>query len=159
MHNEGDPKYGDLPAVRTVDPPLPLLRIPAGAPDAAKEAAGAAAKIVWLDPSSAAGRLRTAVERVLDDQGVSVTTASGARKSAHARIEEFQKKNQLAGDAMMAVKWIGNSGAHDNELTISDVLDGAIVLELALKVIYDTTDAETIKHIQAINAAKGVPKK
>jgi Tfp pilus assembly protein PilZ len=34
------------------------------------EAVAAAAKIIWLDPSSAANRLRTAVERVLDHQKV-----------------------------------------------------------------------------------------
>jgi hypothetical protein len=160
VYNNGDPEHGDygnLLMVRTIDPHFHLLRVPDSSPEPAKAAIASAAKIIWLDPSSAAGRLRTAVERVLDDQGISATIASGGWRNADRRISEFQKSNPLAGDAMMAVKWIGNSGAHDDQLTSTDVLDGATVLELALKVVYDMTDAATIDHINAINAAKGLP--
>lgn len=165
--NNGDPEYGqygELLQLKTFDPSLPLLEVPAGVPDEVTEAiAAAAAKIIWLDPSSAANRLRTAVERVLDDQKVRKTrlTKKNTRQrlTAHARIEEFKPKNLAASEAMMAVKWMGNDGTHYSGMTATDVLEGATVLQLALKAIYDKSGAETLKLIKAINKAKGLPKK
>jgi hypothetical protein len=60
---------------------------------------------------------------------------------------------------MMAVKWIGNDGTHDIDMTVADVVEGATVLQLALKAIYDKSDVETLKLIKAINKAMGMPKK
>ena len=44
-------------------------------------------------------------------------------------------------------------------MSVVDVLEGAMVLQLALKAIYDKSDAETLKLIKKINKAKGLPKK
>jgi hypothetical protein len=166
VENNGDPKYGEygeLLQVRTFDPPLSLLEVPTGVPTEVADAIAAAATIIWLDPSSAANRMRTAVERVLDHQKVRKTrlTTKNTRQrlTAHARILEFKPKNPDATAAMMAVKWLGNDGTHYSGLTVSDVLEGATVLAVALKAIYDKPDAATIKLIKAINKAKGLPKK
>lgn len=165
VHNNGEPEYGDygeLYRLKSFDPPLALADVPSSAPPSVKDAVAASARIVWLDPSSAANRLRTAVERVLDDKRVKKTRINNGgtrvRMTTHARIEQFRLKDQLAGDAMMAVKWIGNEGTHESELTIQDVLDGATVLQLALKVVYDKADLETRRRITAINKARGLPR-
>lgn len=161
VENNGDPKwgdYGDLLRIRTAVPPLPLIREPAGTPDSARAALHAAAGVVWTDPGSAAGRLRTGLERILDDQKIADKRSGGGRISAHDRVVDLGKQHTMAGDALMAVKWIGNEGAHDDELTASDVVDGAAALELALQLLYDSgPDPDLLKYIQAVIAAKGVP--
>lgn len=46
-------------------------------------------------------------------------------------------KNQEASDALEAVKWIGNTGSHEANLSVSDVLDGVEMLGHALRSIFD----------------------
>ena len=164
--NNGEPAYGDygdLFQVKWFDPPLTLLDVPPSAPQAVKDAVSAAARIVWVDPSAAANRLRTAVERILDDKRVKKTFidkhGKRQRSSAHRRIEAFTPTNKTAGDAMMAVKWVGNEGTHDSELSITDVLDGAGMLQVAVTAVYDEAAIETRRRIAAINRARGLPKK
>lgn len=166
VENNGEPgygQYGELFQLKTFDPPLSILELPSAVPTEVAEAVEAAARVVWLDASSAANRLRTAVERILDHQGVRKTMITKKRTrrrlSAHERIEVFELKSKAAADAMMAVKWIGNDGTHESDMSVADVLEGATVLQLALKAVYDKSDAETLKLIKGINKTKGLPKK
>jgi hypothetical protein len=62
-------------------------------------------------------------------------------------------------DALEAVKWIGNGGSHDDKLTATDVLDGAEILELAVKALYDRTEAELMSKVRSINKRRGLPQK
>lgn len=76
--------------------------------------------------------------------------------TVHGRIELFRKaspKNRDVADALLAVKWIGNDGSHGAELTLLEVLDGADVLGLAVRSLYDQTDAAILEKAKAIVAA------
>ncbi|NUK27898.1 DUF4145 domain-containing protein [Streptomyces lunaelactis] len=78
----------------------------------------------------------------------------------HQRIENFKKMKpdySDAADALLATKWIGNVGSHEDALKISDVLDGAEMINFALVEIYDTS-RDAVKRMAAdITARKGMP--
>lgn len=155
-------EYDEFYRLRFAWPALTLVETPAATPNEVTSAIMAASACLWVDPNSAANRLRFAIELLLTQQKVKrfAVTRNGkrARLTTHARITEFKISNQLAGEALEAVKWIGNSGSHDAELASADVIDGAEMLGYALRLIYDRTDANIQKRIRAVNRAKGLPK-
>lgn len=164
--NDGDPTlgtFGDIYRVRYVNPPLMILIVPTGTPKPVEDAVESASVILWLSPSAAANRLRHAVEELLTARKVKKTTIGKNGKrvklTLHDRIVAFSKTHSDVADALEAVKWIGNGGSHDSDLTVPDVLTGAEILDLAIKALYDKSDAALKAKVKAINKAKGLPKK
>ncbi|ACU77761.1 conserved hypothetical protein [Catenulispora acidiphila DSM 44928] len=131
-------------------PALPLLEDTSLCPRNVLERVNAAAKILWLDPSSAANRLRSATEALMDSQRI----AFG--KTLHARIEEFRKTEPAAAELLLAVKWVGNAGSHGDVLGLGDVLDGVEIFDHALRLLYDTSSAEIVRKAAEISARKGL---
>ena len=161
-------QYADFLRLRTSIPALTLMTPPAGTPTEVVEAIESASKVLWTDPNSAANRLRFAIKSLLTALGQRRYTRSkpnnGApatrrRLTTHARIAEYRKDHTEAGDALLAVKWIGNSGSHDSQLTVSNVLDGADMLAYALRLIYDKSDETMRRRIAEVNKRKGLPAK
>ncbi len=94
--------------------------------------------LIWLDPASAANHARAAVELLMDYLGVrKVEITKGDRKrkylSLHRRIILFQKREPALGSALLAVKWIGNSGSHPSGVQVLDIFDAYDILEHALE--------------------------
>lgn len=153
--------FAEFLRLRYCQPPLQVAVLPDGTPDEVKAAVVAASAVLWVDPGAAANRLRFAIEELLTARGIRRYETRGGsrfRLSTHKRIQEFKKKAPVAGDALEAVKWIGNSGSHDDELTTTDVLNGVDLLRHALRVMYDKEDLLVQKRIKAINKARGIPK-
>jgi DNA polymerase III delta prime subunit len=144
-------------------PHLPLIESYALCPSPVQERVDAAAKIIWIDPSSAANRLRSAVEALMDDQGIPRKRVRDGRAhdvSLHSRIDSFKvarPAHTAVADLILAVKWIGNVGSHDHRLRISDVLDGVEILDHTLDQIYDSSKDEIRRKAADIAARKGVP--
>ncbi len=143
---------------------LPALRIiwpPPRTPAPVVQAIESAAAVIWLDPSAAANRLRVAIEEVLTHYGMprfQILNGKRRRLSTHERITEFRKYEGVA-DSLEAVKWIGNQGSHESALSATDVLDGAELLNYALKGLYDTSDNEIQRRIRDVNKRRGLPRK
>ena len=99
----------------------------------------------------------------MDDQGILRKTVGGGKirdVSLHNRIENFRSAKPQYADAaglLLAVKWIGNVGSHDDRLQISDVLDGIEILDYTLALVYDDTADEIKKKAAEITARKGIP--
>ena len=78
----------------------------------------------------------------MDDQAIAkkTKTKKGTFESLslHGRLERFAKKFPEVGQALLAVKWLGNSGTHSSELTASDSLDGFELLSFALDEIFES---------------------
>jgi hypothetical protein len=144
--------------VRFIDPALPVLNYPQPTPEPVKEAVAAASAVVLVHRDSAANLLRQAVERLLDAQGVRKTTVGkkGARVrlKTHDRIVKFAAGNADAAAVLEAVKWIGNSGSHEAQLTLEQVLAGAEYLSLALRILYDRRYADVLKRAREVNRRK-----
>lgn len=142
-------------------PPLPIVLIPAGAPEEVRARVTEASRVIWTDPGAAANRLRLAIEELLNKLRIKKTTISKrgnrVRLNTHDRILLLKQKNVRAGETLEAVKWIGNQGSHDGgKLTATDVLDGAELLAYALKLLYDTTEVDIARRVKAINKSKGL---
>lgn len=154
VFNEGDPalgQFGSIFQLRYVNPVLPLFDIPPATPTKIRDCILSASEIIWVSPSSAANRLRFAVEEVLTAEKVPPL------KNTHARIEIYSKYKAELADALMAVKWIGNLGSHDDVLTTQDVFDGVEILSHVVTALYGTEADALAARIKAINDAKGVP--
>lgn len=63
-------RYQTFLQVHFIEPALRLFHIPSATPDAIGKAVESASAVMWVSLSSAANRLRYAVEEVLDDKGV-----------------------------------------------------------------------------------------
>ncbi|MFC7841921.1 DUF4145 domain-containing protein [Streptomyces sp. NPDC057382] len=145
-------------------PALPLLENRKLCPPEVGERVDAAAKILWLDPSAAANRIRAAVEALMDDRGVirKQLNAKGKvdRLDLHARISKFKKalpQHADAADLLLAVKWIGNVGSHEDVLRVPDVLEGVEFLDHALSQIYGRSPDDVKKRAAEVTARRGRP--
>lgn len=153
--------YADFLRLRHAQPALRLVDCPDGTPETVLAAVAGASRVVWSDPGSAANRLRVATEELLTAQGVArYRNAKGKRLRipAGSRIKAFEARKPKPAEALMAVKWIGNEGSHTDDLPLVDVLDGADMLGMALRLLYDTTEAELRRRIRSINKTKGLPR-
>lgn len=164
VFNEGDPSlgtFGNLYRVCFVSPPLLVFHAPSATPFAVKRAIESASQILWLSPSASANRLRQAVDVLLTAKKVrrtAVTTKGKRTKfTLHQRIEVFRSTHPDVAEALEAVKWIGNDGSHDTRLTVADVLTGSEILELAVRSLYDESDALLKAKVNTINRSKGLP--
>ncbi len=89
-------------------------------------------------------------------------TRNGKRRtlSTHERIAALKAKQPVAATSLEAVKWVGNQGSHASfQLTATDCVESALYLDHALRVLYDTSDAEIIKKAKAVNRAKGIKRR
>ena len=105
--------------------------------------------LFWQDPSSAGNKLRQAVERLMDH--LQVATGS----SLHQRLVDFAKSQADLGDRLLAIKWIGNAGSHQSDLTSKDVIDAYALMEYVLHTLFDSARDETAVIASDINARKG----
>ncbi|WP_157570782.1 DUF4145 domain-containing protein [Microtetraspora malaysiensis] len=144
-------------------PALTLVDCPVGTPESVVAAGRVAAEIVWIDPAGAAGRLRVAVEELLTAQRVPrfrMAAKPGkpikrVRRTTHQRIELFAQRKPQVEQVLMAVKWIGNTGSHEGSLGIEDVLEGAEMLGLALRLLYDPSQPNLMRRVAAVNRHSG----
>jgi hypothetical protein len=154
-------EYDDMFRLRFALPALPILTLPAETPKDVKQAIEHASRVLWIDPSAAANRLRFAIEALLTHLRIPrfvISKGKRSRVTTHVRIVKLKKSKLDAGEALEAVKWIGNSGSHEDTLTVSDVLDSAVMFGRALRLIYNRSDQELQRRIRAVNKAKGIPR-
>jgi hypothetical protein len=72
----------------------------------------------------------------------------------HDRIELFRTHRPAEADALLAAKWLGNAGAHNEEVTRGDVFDMYDILERVLDLMYGNVSAVE-RLISSINTARG----
>ena len=162
----GPNEYDNSMKVKFFEPPLLLIDGNSNAPDQVCSLVNSASVVLWSDPASAANRVRSAVEELLNRQHVRKTfqdrKGKTRRHTAHQRIELLKAKGQPkycnAADLLMAVKWIGNDGSHGSAVSVSDVLDGVELMNEALDLIYETRTLDLQRKAALINKAKGLPK-
>jgi hypothetical protein len=121
--------------------PMPdVIKIPPKCPNNIKEELRSAFALLWADPGAAAGRLRVALERLMDSLGLPKRRKDKNGKlfdlSLHHRIELFQKR-EPTGVQLMALKWLGNTGSHEGAVSRKDLLDAFEILEHSLAEVID----------------------
>lgn len=140
--------------------PVPIpINLPEAVPGNIKEAIAAAAALVWASSEAAGNQIRQLVELFLTDAGIPTETAKGRYISTHSRIEQFQKIDPENGEALLAVKWLGNSSSHPGGLSRENVLDAFDMIEFVFENRYGTAKATLKAKIAAILTHKGPPDK
>jgi hypothetical protein len=149
--------YSSYYVVTHLHPPMLIMPIPVSAPDEVREGLLRASRVLFADPGLAATALRATVERFLTAQGVAAATPTGKFRGADDRIKEWARSDPSRppiANLLLAVKWLGNAGTHeDSDLSTTEVLDGARVLDEAFHRLFTGPDIDA--HAQLINAARG----
>ncbi|WP_194814593.1 DUF4145 domain-containing protein [Nocardia sp. XZ_19_385] len=140
--------------VRTVYPPIEIVQIPQGTPESVGSALLDASAVAWQNPGAGVALLRSSVERLMDEQAIAATTASGGFRPLHHRLAEFEKNNPDVGELLLATKWVGNQGVHPGGLAATDFLDVAEFIELSLDLLYQKDTSALRARAQRILAAK-----
>ena len=140
-----------------ISPPIPIVHVPQGTPEAVNNALRRSFGLYWSNPGAAATTIRQAVELMLDVFGVSreSNAARPARLSLHRRLGILAETDIDTADRLRAIKWIGNSGAHDSVLKHEDTLDAYEILEHVLDEKFHERHARVALLTAKINAARG----
>jgi hypothetical protein len=161
---EYDSEYGhsfllDRLEPKYFSPAPPIISVPPQCPKKVSVQIFSSSALFWSSPPSAANGVRIAVELLMDDQRVprkgKTTTGRFQPLSLHARIERYANKRADVGEALLAIKWLGNSGSHSARLRPTDVLDGFELLENALEEVYDDKSSRLKGITVSINRRKG----
>jgi len=138
---EGGMTWSDYFAPRYCYPMPDIIEMPQKCPKEVKIELRGAFALFWADPGAAAGRLRVALERLMDNLGVQKRRKGKNGKvldlSLHQRIELFQRRQPAAGTQLMALKWLGNAGSHEGAVSRKDLLDALEILEHSLAELID----------------------
>ena len=140
-------------------PPIPLIDVPVGTPRSVRDILDEAFAVFWVSNGGCANRLRVLVERILDAKRVPKTKVGkgGKRKRmcAHDRIKLLRGRQKDIGEALLALKFLGNEGSHESKLIKEDVLDAFQIVEHVLSKLYDKSRVETAKIIEDVNKRRG----
>lgn len=129
-------------------PAPPLFPIAKNLPQEVKKELKLAFQLYWSDRSASTSRLRTSLERILDDQGIAANKpdkAGGLRRlTLFERIDIFEKeKNEVEiAESMNAMRIVGNLGTHGDEVTEGDYFDLIDVFEDAISEVYEHKTAK-----------------
>lgn len=143
-------------------PSLKIINVPGLVPANVKLAIEESFRLFFLDCSSCANKLRTAVELLLTSFKVKrFTVSNGKRKSInlHSRLDIFKNSSHRFSkyaDNLLAIKWIGNKGSHSSDnIKHKELLETYDILDHVLGSMY----VDPIRRINAltdrINKNKG----
>lgn len=116
--------------------PMPrIIELPPKTPEKIVEELEASFRSFWNDTTATANHIRTAVEHLMTFVRITRRTKKGNKfiyRNLHQRIEAFSIKNSIIGSQLMAIKWLGNSGSHGEEIEKHDLLDAFEIIEHVL---------------------------
>jgi len=126
--------------------PMPdIFDFPAKCPDEVMRKLRESFALFWSSRAACAGRIRVALESLMGHLGIPEKkkdkTGGYFDLTLHQRIDAFAKNEPAIGQELMALKWLGNSGSHDSEVSRDDLLDAFEIMEHALDEIIDRRSA------------------
>ncbi len=136
-------------------PTIKLFKIPDQTPDSIKNELSKSFALFWSQPSACANSLRKTVERIVDDL---IGKPLSLRESLNNRIEKLSEEYKDLKLFLMATKWIGNDGSHEeSELSHYDVIMGFRFIEKSLIELYESKKIDLNLIAQKINKEKRSP--
>ena len=131
--------YEDYFAPKACHPMPDIFELPVKCPDEVASELRAAFAVFWSNKAACASRIRVAVEQLMNHIGVPKRKkrANGTYfdLTLHGRVDAFAKKEPAIGPQLMALKWVGNTGSHDSNVSGADLLDAFEILEHSLREI------------------------
>ena len=144
-------------------PNLKLFELPSNCPDSISNPIEESFKLFFASPSAAANYVRKAIEQLLTEQKVKRYDRKGGKLtyvSLHRRIGLLPSKYEEFKQVLMAIKWLGNAGSHDNSaVTQDDVLDSYEFVEHVINEIYASKKKDIVARAKKVNKSKGPIKK
>lgn len=156
-YGEDGPYYSGFYRCEQLYPHVLLLTVPESTPPDVQLAIHRAGRVILSDPGLAATALRSGVERFLTHEGIGAKDENDRFVSAAKRIKTWG--NAAPGRLEIArlfdaARWLGNTGTHeDSDITVDEVLQGAMILDEAFHRMYTGPDVDLLA--QRINDAKG----
>ena len=143
---EGDTEWENYFSPKMCHPMPDIFTLPTKCPEEVKQELRASFALFWSNRAACAGRIRVALECLMTHLGVPKRKKNAKGKffelSLHARIDAFAASAPTIGPQLIALKWLGNSGSHDGEVSKNDLLDAFEILEHALGEIIDQRSAK-----------------
>jgi hypothetical protein len=135
--------------------PMPhIIAIPKQCPGNVALELESAFSLFWSSPAACAGRIRVALELLMDQLGVPKRKKSSKGGlydlPLHDRLEHFSVKAPAVAQHLMALKVLGNAGSHVAEVKQVDLLDAFEILEHALGEIVDRRTARIAELTQSL---------
>jgi len=140
-NEEGTMGWNSYFAPRWCSPMPDIFEFPSKCPEKVKEQLKTSFRLFWADHAASASKVRIALEYLMDHLGVQKRKKEKNGKfsdlSLHQRVEIFQKGEPAIGSQLMALKWLGNTGSHEANISRDDLLDAFEILEHALGELID----------------------
>lgn len=135
-----------------IHPAPAVFKIEKSYPNDVSRLCRSAFHLFWVDPAACGNKIRAAVERLLDDQGIEKTikdragTPQLSKKgypqpvSLNKRLKTFKTKGKVQSqcfDALDSIRWLGNSSSHVSLDTDKySVFKSLVILRSVLEAIY-----------------------
>lgn len=161
-HGNQEQVWSDYFRPKFFEPPLKIITIPTDCPESVKTPLIESFRLLFSSPSASANNIRIALEHLLNELKITrYKLVAGKRRivSLHERISKIPAKYDELKDLMLAVKWLGNAGSHDNDsMTLDDVFDAYEMTEHVLHEIYETKKKKLKALAKMVNKKKGPTK-
>jgi hypothetical protein len=140
--------------------PMPhIIELPQKCPNNIKKELIAAFSLFWLNRPACAGRIRVSLEMLMDHMSVpNKRKAKNGRDlelTLHERIDAYSAKDPQFGSYLMALKWLGNTGSHEGDISKADILDAFEILEHALVEILDNRNEKVAELAKKLHEKHG----
>lgn len=153
---------GDLVTVlspRMFTPPLDIFSITRKCPNDVRLELREAFKLYWSDIPGGMNHIRKAVELIMDHLRVprKKRTKVGKlrRLDLHSRISAFRARSPELADRLEAVKWLGNVGSHDSDITKEAFFDACDILEDVISTHFERHGSKIVALTKKVIKRKG----
>ena len=119
-------------------PPPPVMRLADEVPEEIRDVLALSFGLLWTSRESCAGRLRVVVELILEQDGFPGEPSPGKFVSLDKRIGSWESRYGACGIAksLRAIKWLGNVGVHETDVSRDRLLDAYEILDRVVKQIF-----------------------
>lgn len=136
VDDNSDWSYEQQLRPKAVFPGLPIIFVHEDVPAEVSDEIEVSFSLFWMDLGACASRLRTSVERILDDFKIPAVKAGGGFLPLNDRIKEFKKIDPTHAETFDALRHVGNVGTHEDELKREALLDAFEIYEDALDELF-----------------------
>lgn len=119
------------------DPMPPLIAMPKGCPADVRTVLEDSFALYWSSTAACAGRIRVALELLMDAAEVASESGTGKRLWLDDRIKLLAETEASIAANLMGIKLVGNAGSHEVVVCPVDLLDAFEILEHALSELID----------------------
>jgi hypothetical protein len=112
-------------------PHIPIFNIKSQLPEDVRSELAKSFSLYHTDTAAAGNRLRAAVERLLDSQGIE------PGRDLYGRIQQFAKKELELSELLSALRLLGNEASHEGNVSKADLLDAYAVFECIAEQLFE----------------------